>query len=80
MTKATKPKLRRNRPRKNGVNRTLDVSIKNLRESLNGISMEKFVAETVESLMQLERDEFLDKINNDKGNGFYEREFKSMRR
>lgn len=54
-------------------NKILEKSIKNLRENLDSLSMDKFITTTIESLMNIERDEHLEKINNpkiDKGNGY----------
>jgi len=59
----------------------LEKSIKNLRENLDSLSMDKFISTTIESLMNIERDEHLEKINDpkiDKGNGYYERSLKSF--
>jgi len=60
------------------TDKILQTSIKNLRVSLDTMSMAEFVSKTVESLMQVERAEYLEKTQEDKGNGFYERSFKSM--
>ena len=62
-------------------NKILEKSIKNLRENLDSLSMDKFITTTIESLMNIERDEHLEKINNpkiDKGNGYYGRSLKSF--
>ena len=59
----------------------LEKNIKNLRENLDDLSMDKFVATTIESLMNIERDEFLEKVNDpdvDKGNGYYKRAMSSF--
>ena len=59
----------------------LEKSIKSLRENLDSLSMDKFVATTIETLMGIERDEYLEKIDNpqlDKGNGYYERAMKTL--
>ncbi len=64
-------------------NKILEKSIKSLRENLDSLSMDKFISVTIESLMSIERDEYLEKINNpdtDKGNGYYERSLKSFSR
>jgi len=61
----------------------LEKSIKNLRENLDSLSMDKFISTTIESLMNIERSEHLEKVNNpkiDKGNGYYERSLKSFSR
>jgi transposase-like protein len=64
--------------RKPELNKLLETNIKTLRSSLSTVSMAEFVAATVESLMRVERDEHLETAGDDKGNGFYERTFKSM--
>lgn len=59
----------------------LEKSIKNLRENLDSLSMDKFVATTIETLMGIERGEYLDQINDhkkDKGNGSYGRALHSF--
>lgn len=64
------------------INNFLLAGLKNLREGLSSISLEHFVINTLELLMLLERDEYLDKLKqnnlNDKGNGSYPRSFKSL--
>ena len=56
--------------------------LENLRQSLDSLSIEKFVIATIETLMHLERDAYLKKIKedagSDKGNGSYPRSFKSF--
>ena len=59
----------------------LEKSIKNLRENLSeDISMDVFVKSTIETLMTIERDEYLNKTTNpkEKGNGYYERAMHSL--
>ena len=56
----------------------LEKSIKNLRENLDSLSMDKFIATTIDALMGIERDEFLETTTTDKGNGFYGRALKSF--
>ena len=64
------------------VNSFLLAGLKNLRQGLTSLSLEQFVINTLELLMILERDEYLQtlKLNNsyDKGNGSYLRSFKSL--
>lgn len=64
------------------INNFLLAGLKNLRQGLSSISLEHFVINTLELLMLLERDEYLEKLkqNNlsDKGNGSYPRAFKSL--
>ena len=69
---------KKRRQRLTATEKILQTNIKNLRTSLDTLSMSEFVAATVESLMQVERGEYLEKAQEDKGNGFYERSFKSM--
>jgi hypothetical protein len=40
--------------------------------------MDQFVLQTIESLMSIERNEFLDSCTEDKGNGSYTRAFQSL--
>jgi transposase-like protein len=61
------------------------LGLKNLRKSLTGFSLDQFVISTLEMLMYLERDEYLEELNKrerskDKGNGTYLRSFKSFSR
>jgi hypothetical protein len=60
----------------------LEASIKNLRNSMTGLSLDQFLASTIDSLMEMERGEYLEqaKTNNkeEKGNGFYGRAFNSL--
>jgi len=59
----------------------LENSIKSLRENLDSLSMDKFIATTIESLMNMEREEYLEKVHDpqeDKGNGHYERTLRSF--
>lgn len=63
---------------KNPTEQILETSIKNMRASLTTLSMDKFVAATIETLMQVERSEYLEIAKKDKGNGFYERSLKSL--
>ena len=61
----------------------LEKSIKNLRENLSeDISMDVFVKSTIETLMTIERDEYLNKTTNpkEKGNGHYGRAMHSLSR
>lgn len=66
---------------KDKTTKILEKSIKSLRENLDSLSMDKFVATTIETLMGIERDEYLDKIDAreiDKGNGYYTRAMKTL--
>jgi len=65
----------------NKTEKLLEKSIKSLRENLDSLSMDKFVATTIETLMGIERDEYLEQINDpkiDKGNGYYARAMKTL--
>lgn len=65
----------------NKTTKLLEKSIKNLRENLNSLSMDKFVGTTIETLMGIERDEYIEEINDpakDKGNGYYGRAMSSF--
>lgn len=70
MTKITKVK--------SATDKILETNIKNLRTSLTSLSMEQFIASTIESLMQVERAEYLEAEQEDKGNGFYSRSLQSL--
>ena len=60
-------------------NKTLEKSIKSLRENLDSLSMDTFITTTIDALMNIERSEFLEKTEEkDKGNGYYERSLKSF--
>lgn len=59
----------------------VEKSIKSLRKNLDkDISMDNFVKSTIETLMTLERDEYLEKVKNpeEKGNGHYTRAMHSL--
>ena len=65
------------------MEKLLKKSIKNLRENLSEeISMDVFVKSTMETLMAIERDEYLEKTKNpkEKGNGHYSRAMHSLSR
>jgi len=71
-----------NQQDQNKVNNFLLTGLKTLRHGLTSLSLEQFVVNTLEILMHLERDEYLQNLkdNNfkDKGNGSYPRSFKSL--
>lgn len=76
MTKTIK---KQNKPNK--TSQLLEKSIKNLRTNLDGLSMDKFVGTTIETLMAIERDEYIEKVDDpkkDKGNGYYGRAMSSF--
>ena len=59
----------------------LQKSIKSLRENLDSLSMDKFVGITIETLMGIERSEYIQKLTDsklDKGNGYYSRAMTSF--
>lgn len=65
----------------NKTTKILEKSIKSLRQNLDSISMDSFVATTIETLMGIERDEYLEQVTNpniDKGNGYYSRAMKTL--
>jgi putative transposase len=66
----------------NRINNFLLPGLQNLRQGLNDLSLNEFIVATLEMLMLLERDEYLQKIKHDnlhdKGNGSYPRAFKSL--
>ncbi len=67
--------------KKNRTEELLEKNTKNLRENLDDLSMDKFVGKTIETLMLIERDEYLEDINKtkkDKGNGSYGRAMNSL--
>ena len=67
----------------NKTTQLLEKSIKSLRKNLDSLSMDKFVATTIETLMNIERDDYLETINDprrDKGNGYYGRALKTLSR
>ena len=63
-------------------NNNLLLGLKNLRLSLDNFTLEQFVVNSLEMLMELERDEYLHNFKEsgfkDKGNGSYPRSFKSL--
>ena len=64
------------------INKKLLLGLKNLRLALGEFTLEQFVINTLEMLMELERDEYLENMKKngfkDKGNGIYPRSFKSL--
>lgn len=60
-------------------NKIMEANLKNLRSSMTGLSLDQFLASTIDSLMEIERGEYLEQAKrNDKGNGFYGRAFNSL--
>lgn len=63
----------------NNTSKYLETSLVNLRMSMNELSLDHFIAMTIESLMGVERKEYLDRAaGSDKGNGYYSRALKSL--
>ena len=56
----------------------LESSIKNMRGALSDLTMEQFVMKNLETLFGLEREEYLEKATETKGNGYYSRSFQSL--
>lgn len=58
------------------------MNLQNIRNSLTNLSLDEFVVATLEGLMKIERDEYLSraKDSKEKGNGHYQRAFRSLRR
>jgi putative transposase len=56
----------------------LESSVKNMRIALKDLSMEQFVIKNLETLFGLEREEYLEKATEDKGNGYYSRSLQSL--
>ena len=53
-------------------------SVKNMRTALSDLTMEQFVVQNLETLFGLEREEYLEKATEDKGNGYYSRSLQSL--
>lgn len=49
-----------------------------MRAALSDLTMEQFVIKNLETLFGLEREEYLEKATEDKGNGYYSRSFQSL--
>lgn len=56
----------------------LESSVKTMRAALSDLTMEQFVVKNLETLFGLEREEYLEKATEDKGNGYYSRSFQSL--
>ena len=69
---------------KHQPSKALLYGLKNLRLSLSGLNLEQFVINTLETLMYMERDEYLAQLKSqgetNKANGTYPRNFKSLSR
>lgn len=64
---------------KNNCQKMLENNLKNLRTSTTEMSLDNFIVSTIDSLMMIEREEYLNQAKiNDKGNGFYGRAFKAL--
>jgi transposase-like protein len=63
------------------TSKLLQNSIKSLRENLTELSLDSFLKHTLETVMQIERDEYLAQIDDpavNKGNGYYGRAFNNL--
>lgn len=59
----------------------LQKSIKSLRQNLTELNLDSFLKHTLETVMQIERDEYLAQVDDpvvDKGNGYYGRAFNNL--
>jgi putative transposase len=56
----------------------LESSVKNMRVALSDLSMEQFVIQNMQTLFGLEREEYLEKATEDKGNGYYSRSLQAL--
>jgi putative transposase len=56
----------------------LMASMKNMREAFPTLSMEDFARLQIQTLFGLEREEYLEKVPYDKGNGYYSRSLRSL--
>lgn len=67
---------------KNQVKSILTKSLFNMREACTSLSLDEFILSTIESLMQIEREEYLEAAKNqglsDKSNGVYKRNYRSL--
>lgn len=68
----------------NQISKTLLYGLRNLKLSLSSLNLEQFVVNTLETLMHMERDEYLAQLRangeTNKANGTYPRSFKSLSR
>lgn len=68
----------------NQISKTLLYGLKNLKLSLSSLNLEQFIVNTLETLMHMERDEYLAELRakgeTNKANGTYPRSFKSLSR
>ena len=67
---------------KNQVKSILTKSLFNMREASRPLSLDEFILNTIESLMQIEREEYLEAAKtqglSDKSNRFYKRNYRSL--
>lgn len=73
MTKTTTQKDTSSRTEK-----YLKTNMKNMRAAMPNMAMEDFVRMHIETLFGLEREEYLEQVNDDKGNGYYSRSLQSL--
>jgi putative transposase len=56
----------------------LESSVKNMRAALSDLTMEQFIIQNMQTLFGLEREEYLEKATEDKGNGYYSRSIQAL--
>jgi transposase-like protein len=56
----------------------LETAMKNMRAALPNLTMEQFAMQNLQTLFGLEREEYLEKATEDKGNGYYSRSLQSL--
>lgn len=56
----------------------LEAAMKNMRAALPDLTMEQFAIQNLQTLFGLEREEYLEKATEDKGNGYYSRSLQSL--
>lgn len=56
----------------------LESAVKTMRAALSDMSMEQFVMQNMQTLFGLEREEYLEKATEDKGNGYYSRSLQAL--
>ena len=65
------------------TSKLLQKSIKSWRQNLTELDLDSFLKHTLETVMQIERDEYLAQIDDpavDKGNGYYGRAYEKMQK
>jgi putative transposase len=64
--------------KKSRSERYLEGAMKNMRTALPELTMEQFAMQNMQILFGLEREEYLEKATNDKGNGYYSRSLQAL--